>query len=124
MPLTSDVLDDVFSQLVDAAIAGQRCPVTAREGVPGLPGHATSVLAREGRIKVEIYAHNWRVVEILDGPHAGARTKPCPHETNGPYRIIGREAARNTTVKREVEVRSVKAVPPPSRFYTSNFEPT
>lgn len=122
MALTPYILNNVFATLVAAARAGQRCPVTAREGVPGLPTGATSALARAGKIKVEVYAHNWRVVEILEGPHAGARTAPCPHENRGPYLIIGRETIRNTTVERDVEARREQTAH--RNLYRSDFQPT
>jgi hypothetical protein len=53
-------------------------------------------LARAGRIRIEVYAHNWRVVEILSGPNKGKRTAPCPNKTNGPYLVIEKESRYRT----------------------------
>ena len=34
----------------------------------------TSGLARGGKIRIDVYPHNWRVVTILMGPYAGKET--------------------------------------------------
>ncbi len=85
----------IFEILVDAALDGARCPTTsgkARDGTPTLreafekrapPGaafyaNALNALAERGLIRIEIWAHNWRVVEICGGEHIGRRTKESP----------------------------------------------
>ena len=84
-------IEKVFAQIERAALAGERCPTTrTTENATGtlLPG-ITTMLLNEGRIKVEIYGHNWRVVEILKGPNAGKRTKEAPgYPKVWPYRML------------------------------------
>lgn len=79
-----------FALLVAAAVAGERCPQTKPHG----PIHegSLSALWQAGRIKSEVFAHNWRRVTILTGEHRGATTKG-PSPLNGPpYRINGVDA--------------------------------
>lgn len=128
MALSQQQLDDAFATLVVAAIAGQRCPVAAREGVLGLPSGVTGKLARDGKIKVEVYAKNYRVVEILVGPHAGKRTKAPPSIDWKPYRVIDKSMVSGQP--REQERKFVEIIEPrprsdaAPRHYHSNFEPT
>ena len=75
----------VFNAILAAALAGERCPQL--EEFPHGTAHAIYKLADAGKIIIETYAHNWRVVEIAFGPHIGRRTKACPHNHNGPWRV-------------------------------------
>lgn len=77
--------DEAFALVERAAVAGVRCP-QADDFPEGLSS-AFYKLPDDGRIKIETYAHNWRVVEILTGPNAGKRTAPCPYRHKGPWRI-------------------------------------
>lgn len=94
-------LDAVFALLVECAVAKKRCPqnATISDHVAGLGlTHGSSTvlttpLAEQGRIYVEVYTHNWRVVEIRQGPHTGARTEECPHKNNGPYLVFPSQKA-------------------------------
>jgi hypothetical protein len=91
MPLTRRALDTAFAQIERAAIAGARCPTNhSKENPAGtLLGGATAALLKEGKIRVEVYAHNWRVIEILDGPNAGKRTQPPPYKyATKPYLVL------------------------------------
>lgn len=88
-------LDAVFALLVECAVAKKRCPqnTTIADHVAGRGLHrgngvSITILADQGRICVEVYTHNWRVVEIRQGPHTGARTEECPHKNNGPYIVF------------------------------------
>lgn len=94
MALPRVVLNQALALIEASAVAGERCPVTAREGVEGLPAGATTALAREGRIRFEVYAKNWCVAEILKGPNAGKRTKAPPNPEWRPYLTIGVETVR------------------------------
>lgn len=76
-----------FSMIEAAAMKGARCP-QANEFPEGGVASAVYALADQGKIKIETYAKNWRVVQILEGPHAGKRTKACPHNHDGPWRVI------------------------------------
>jgi hypothetical protein len=77
-------LDRAFAILVEAAIAGARCPATAGPNkLPFLRSAHVSALAHAGRIRVQTSGHNWRQITILKGPHAGTKTaaNPDPHAT-------------------------------------------
>jgi hypothetical protein len=66
----------VLKLLEIAARDGARCPMNAE-----LPVGARQMLphlAREGKIKIEVSGHNWRVVTILEGPEKGKKTAPDP----------------------------------------------
>ncbi|MEQ8395031.1 hypothetical protein [Thalassobaculum sp.] len=70
----------MLSDLCKAARAGRRCPDAQ---VLRLMGHISATntvlaLAEAGKIKIEVYGHNWRVIEILEGPDAGSRTEESP----------------------------------------------
>lgn len=93
----------VFSLLVDAAIAGRRCPTADElENAAGTYGRiAPILLAEEGKIRIEVFAHNWRVVTICEGPHAGAKTAPPPGQReHQPYHVI-EPGGRRRRPKRE-----------------------
>lgn len=77
--------DDAFAMLERAAIAGERCPIT---GTGGLTSGLTTVLASEGKIRIEIYPHNFRRVTILVGPNAGKTTADPPNKNWRPYKVI------------------------------------
>lgn len=89
----------VFEMLVECARKCERCPtgdqIEALLAAKKLPKHHksvawTSILAREGMIRIHVGGHNWRVVEILHGPDAGAKTMADP--TDGTiYRVIDKE---------------------------------
>lgn len=87
--LKRKAIDLGFAAIERAAIHGARCPTTKTRENPagGLPSGVTSELLKQGKIKVEVYAHNWRVIEILVGPHAGKRTLAAPHGRR-PYLIL------------------------------------
>lgn len=83
------VADATLGQLVEAARAGRRCPQNHK--LPHM--QAVPYLVATGDIRVEIYCQNYRVVEILTGPHAGARTAEAPVSTP-PYKVLERGAGR------------------------------
>lgn len=81
--------DFILTLLRDAARNSRRCP-TNDEVANALIGAGygntlnVSLLARRGLFRIEVYAYNWRVVEI-----DGMRTAPCPHKHSvRPYRVI------------------------------------
>lgn len=64
-----------FEAMVAAAIKGKRCPLNGEDNIrPDWVG----ILARLGRIKVEISGRNWRTVTILEGEHARKHTQRDP----------------------------------------------
>ncbi len=79
----------MFQVLIDAAVAGDRCPMLQQmvdiHKIPG--GYAVNRLVDLGWIKSEIYMHNWRVVEIMVGEHKGARTQEHPDKRR-PYKTF------------------------------------
>lgn len=77
-------LKDAFALLEAAAVAGERCPVSGG----GLTSGLTTDLAIDGKIKVEIYAKNFRRVTILVGPNAGKTTADPPNKNWKPYKVI------------------------------------
>lgn len=74
-----------FAMLEQAAVTGARCPVS---GADGLTSQLTGALARSGQIRIDVYPHNFRVVTILTGPHAGKATAPPPNKHWKPYLTI------------------------------------
>lgn len=94
MSLSQEYIDLAYEILVLAAIKGERCPANSHDGVDGIPDGATGALRAAGKIKVEIYARNYRVVEILTGPFAGKRTAPPPNPNLKPYLILGQTTER------------------------------
>lgn len=85
-------LDNAFVMLEQAAVAGARCPQSIPHGP--LRYGLTSILARAGRIRVEIYMHNWRVVTIMEGPHKGKHTALSPNKNaKRPYKVLDKDDA-------------------------------
>lgn len=92
MPLSAVQLERNFALLEAAAAVGERCPQSRPFGPLDAP--AAGQLARAGRIRVEIFAHNWRVVTIMEGPQRGKATAPSPHPGRGkPYKVIEKDNA-------------------------------
>lgn len=90
-------LDEAFAVIEQAAITGARCPVTSGpKATPGLYHRHLMELARLGRIRFDISAHNWRQVFILTGPHTGACTAPNPIKSVRAYRAIDKSTRRIT----------------------------
>lgn len=77
--------DRTFELLQAAALRGERCPQSYPFGP--LRSNITSALAKAGRIRIEIFKYNWRVVTLMEGPHKGKQTAPSP-EGGQPYRTI------------------------------------
>lgn len=72
-------LDKAFALLVECAVKGERCPITAGpKAHPWLRADHIAVLKREERIKIGTCGNNWRVVTILTGEHAGKATAAAP----------------------------------------------
>ena len=59
----------------------------------GLAANVVPALCRQGKIRVEIYDRNYRVVVILQGPHKGKRTLAHPHAKK-PWRTIDADGQR------------------------------
>lgn len=97
--------DSAFSILERAAKLGERCPQSFPFGP--LASNVTTTLAHEGRIRIEIFAHNWRVITILSGPNRGKHTMLSPYKGSGkPYKTIGTETTINTRISRRIDALS------------------
>ena len=83
-------LDAAFAILVAAAVAKQRCP---ENGTKDISSIIIGTLARAGYIRVLISDRNYRTVEIMKGPDAGASTAPAP---DGAYawKVIDKNGTR------------------------------
>lgn len=89
-------IEGCFAALEAAAVLGARCPLNDTMGVSA---DLVGLLARAGRIKVEISGHNYRQVFILTGPNAGKCTaeNPLGHHA---WKIIDKNGSRtNGTFK-------------------------
>lgn len=69
-------LDQCFKLLERAALAG--VPFPRKKTLPACSHYLIQELARLGKIRVMFQGANWRVCEILTGPHAGKKTKANP----------------------------------------------
>lgn len=83
MNATQAAVDHTFNMLEACATIGARCPINGRLGINK---YAVYALAREGKIRIEVYHKNWRVVEILEGPQKGKRTAEPPG--GALYRVV------------------------------------
>lgn len=89
------LMERAFALLCAIADKGERCPTGADMGKL-LGGYLSDRgvvvrLARAGKIRIEVYGRNWRVIEILTGPQTGKRTAPPP-AGGVPYKIVARAA--------------------------------
>lgn len=66
-------INRLFYRLEACAAAGERCPFNDEINTDAL-----GELARSGKIRVEVFRENWRVVTILMGSNAGRQTKEYP----------------------------------------------
>jgi hypothetical protein len=84
------MLDRIFTMLVGIACRGERAPQLQPHGVLTVAeNNAILEMARAGRLRVEIFAHNWRVVTICEGQYRGRHTQLSPYKGGGePYRVI------------------------------------
>jgi len=119
MALTSpENLDRAFEILCACADKGQRCPPASGHAAHSfLKSAHTSALAKQGKIRIEVFAHNWRVITILVGPHKGKHTELSPYAgAKKPYQIIDARGAvftgRNIPADRGAQRRRQPWSPP------------
>jgi len=91
-PMTPERVERNFQLLVQAALARDRCPQSHPHGP--LDSGAMSALVEAGRIRSEVYAHNYRRVTILTGEHKGKSTAAHP-KGFAPYMVNGRHVDLN-----------------------------
>lgn len=105
---SATMMDATFARLERIAIAGERCPM--RDELTTAEAASIGLLARAGRIFVEIYNKNWRVVTLLTGQHKGKCTLACP--TGGsPYLTVGVVTKRGGRIVVGNEKRSEPSAP-------------
>ena len=73
---------DMLSRIVAAVETGERAPFNS-DVTRG--AEMVARLVAEGKIRVEIYSMNYRVIRLHD---SGKQTMACPHPNNGPYKIL------------------------------------
>lgn len=99
--------DELFAVLEECAVKGERCPtVDQLQYVHNIPTtYQPARLARQGRIRVEVWRLNWRVIEIMEGPNKGRRTQEAPTGT-APYKIIYKDCvlASNSKPRKPVMI--------------------
>lgn len=81
--------DELFAVLERCALAGERCPTKDQLYCDHKirSSYQPTRLAKQGRIRVEVWVHNWRVIEIMEGPNEGARTMASP-TGKAPYQVV------------------------------------
>lgn len=91
MPLSQSAIEAAYALIEKAAVEGRRCPQN-----DDIEGGSTTVvgLAHSGRIRIGIFAHNWRQITILQGEHAGKSTAPAPGNARAPYKTIDKNGTR------------------------------
>ncbi|MDB5603537.1 MAG: hypothetical protein JWP25_437, partial [Bradyrhizobium sp.] len=73
--LSPQNLDRAFALLVEAAVKGERCPITSGpDKHPFLRSQQILRLASEKRISIKVGRKNFRQITILTGEHAGKKT--------------------------------------------------
>lgn len=90
-------LDAAFALLAEKALKGERCPTAST-----IAQRYVSTLAHEGRIFIEVFVHNYRVVTIMEGEAKGKKTAPPPivvahdgqRRAPKPYLTVGKEGTR------------------------------
>lgn len=100
--------------IVEAARAGWRCPDRDRLS----PTYVDQLIER-GDIKVEIYAGNWRVIEVLTGEYKSVRTAARPGGKGPPWKVIDANGTR-TFGKRVPVGRPTKKQPSAPRLLRSD----
>jgi hypothetical protein len=76
---------------IEAAVRdGARCPLNDQIG----GSKVIAGLALEGLLKIEVYAHNYRVVTMLTGELKGRHTPLPPGKSPKPYLVIDASGTR------------------------------
>lgn len=90
-------LDEVFQILEKCAAEGRRCPENNAPGCPdGVPHGTLPLLARMGKIRVEISGSNYRQITILVGRCAGKSTAANPKRHAVVWKTIDSGGMRQT----------------------------
>lgn len=81
-------VEQCFQAILRAALRGERCP---ENGSSNVNTDRCRALAAAGRIKIEVFARNFRVVTILTGRHAGRKTARAPYKVSQPKLVISKD---------------------------------
>lgn len=84
-PPPRNYIDELMVMIEACVRTGERCPFNWEISYGS---EVFRALANAGKIRIEIYSLNWRVVEILTGVLAGKRTMEPPHG-GVPYKVLG-----------------------------------
>jgi hypothetical protein len=84
------VIEEVFGRIVQAAVRNERCPLNNE----GVYSDVAKQLALSGRIMIEVFGKNYRVITILEGEHAGRHTDRAPVRGWLPYLVIDKKGTR------------------------------
>ena len=79
------IIKRTYALIEQAVLKGERCPRNMPYGP--LSGEAITPLHRAGRIRIELFRGNYRVVTLTSGPHAGRSTAPYPGGGK-PWKVI------------------------------------
>lgn len=93
--ISDTAIEKLFDQLVVIAEASERCPTNDKINTDAL-----RALVRYGRVRIEVFRENWRVVTILTGQSAGKSTKFYPGG-GAPYLVSN----KNGTFRNGVAIR-------------------
>lgn len=116
--MKAEQIERAFQIIEGVAARGERCPTNDQFTPAGVLG----VLAREGRIRIAVYAHNFRVVTILVGPHKG-KTTMRQSSSGPPYVVIdkgGRHGTRYGTHASRAERLAGRNEPSPPRLLSKD----
>lgn len=95
MPPSQFIIDKALDIITSKAMVKQRAPTNDylfdKCGWSG--GFLIRELVNAGKIRSEVYATNYRVIEILTGKFAGVRTKESPIDSP-PYYVSRPESAK------------------------------
>lgn len=88
--IAQKIFNRLFAVVEAAAINNERAPQLSPHGILSVSDNrALLMMARAGRLRIEIFAYNWRVITICEGPNKGRQTLRSPHKgSNVPYKII------------------------------------
>ena len=83
---------EVLDFVIECAVTGRRAPTLDELQHKWWRKGANDALRRLFHANVlicEVYAHNWRVIEVNVGEHRGKRTQERPGRRSKPYMVVG-----------------------------------
>lgn len=87
--------------ITEMALEGKRAP-TNQYTFPTCDDYSGTTLIgrliKDGYLRSETYAHNWRVLEIMSGQFKGARTMAAPYP-GPPYKVVDHPEMRELGIE-------------------------